>query len=63
MKPSISSQFFYVLNHYEMAKDYKELGYDKENTYVMNTEDVYLKEGIDLTSFEELTFNSQVKAK
>ena len=60
IKPYVEIEGINVDEIYNLAK---ELGYDKENTYVMNTEDVYLKEGIDLTSFEELTFNSQVKAK
>jgi len=60
IKPYVEIEGVNVDEIYNLAK---ELGYDKENTYVMNTEDVYLKEGIDLTSFEELTFNSQVKAK
>lgn len=35
------------------------LGYSKEQTRVMNTEDVYLEKGIDLSKYEEMTFNIQ----
>lgn len=37
------------------------LGYEKEDTVVMNTEDVYLKSGIDLTTYETMTFDIQEK--
>ena len=39
----------------------RELGYAKEETKVMNTEDVYLEKGIDLNDFEVLTFDKQIK--
>ena len=35
------------------------LGYSKEQTRVMNTEDVYLEKGIDLSKYEEMTFKIQ----
>ena len=35
------------------------LGYSKEQTRIMNTEDVYLEKGIDLSKYEEMTFNIQ----
>ena len=35
------------------------LGYSKEQTRVMNTEDVYLEKGIDLSKYEEMTFKTQ----
>lgn len=41
---------------YELAKL---LGYSKEQTRIMNTEDVYLEKGIDLLKYEEMTFNIQ----
>ena len=41
---------------YELAKL---LGYSKEQTRVMNTEDVYLEKGIDLSKYEEMTFKTQ----
>ena len=43
---------------YELAS---QLGFKKEEIKVMNTEDVYLDNGIDLTSFEILTFNEQLR--
>ena len=43
---------------YDLAS---KLGYKKEDTKIMNTEDVYLLNGIDLTSFEELTFERSIK--
>ncbi len=39
----------------------KKLGYDKSETKVMNTEDVYLLEGKDLNDYEVLTFDKQIK--
>lgn len=36
-----------------------EIGYTKEDCKVMNTDDVYLMQGIDLNSFEVLTFDEQ----
>lgn len=41
---------------YQLAED---LGYPKEKTKVMNTEDVYLEKGIDLTDYEVMTFDYQ----
>lgn len=41
---------------YELAE---KLGYLKEQVKVMNTEDVYLKSGIDLNKYEIMTFNYQ----
>ena len=41
---------------FELAKL---LGESKEQTRVMNTEDVYLEKGIDLSKYEEMTFNIQ----
>ncbi len=41
---------------YELSKL---LGYSKEQTRVMNTEDVYLEKGIDLSKYEEMTFKTQ----
>lgn len=35
------------------------LGYSKDETKVMNTEDVYLEKGIDLTDYEVMTFDYQ----
>ena len=35
------------------------LGYSKEQTRVMNTEDVYLEKGIDISKYEEMTFKTQ----
>ena len=43
---------------YELAKL---LGYSKEQTRIMNKEDVYLEKGIDLSKYEEMTFNIQNK--
>lgn len=40
----------------------KKLGYCKEETKVMNTEDIYLAKGIDLNDFEVLTFKEQIKS-
>ncbi len=37
------------------------LGYKKEDTKVMNIEDIYLMHGLDLNDFEVLTFNESVK--
>ncbi len=37
----------------------KKLGYAKNKTKVMNTEDVYLAKGIDLTNYEVMTFDYQ----
>ena len=44
---------------YEIAK---KLGYSKEETCIMNTEDVYLDNGYNLNSYEILTFKESVKA-
>lgn len=38
-----------------------ELGYKKEETKIMNTEDVFLDNGIDLNDYEILTFTESVK--
>ena len=35
------------------------LGYTKEQTRIMNAEDVYLENGIDISNYEELTFKTQ----
>ena len=35
------------------------LGYSKEQTRVIKTEDVYLEKGIDLSKYEEMTFKTQ----
>jgi len=43
---------------YEIAQA---LGYKKEETRIMNTEDVYLENNLDLTSYEILTFERSVK--
>jgi len=43
---------------YEIAE---KLGYSKDKTRIMNTEDVYLENNLDLTSFEILTFERSVK--
>lgn len=37
----------------------EKLGYSKEQAKVMNTEDVYLSKGIDLTDYEVMTFDKQ----
>lgn len=37
------------------------LGYSKNDAKVINTEDIYLRKGIDLNSFETLTFDKQLK--
>ena len=36
-----------------------EIGYTKDDCKIMNTEDVYLMQGIDLNYFEILTFDEQ----
>ena len=43
---------------YDIAR---ELGYKKEETKIMNTEDVFLDNGIDLNDYEILTFTESVK--
>lgn len=43
---------------YEIAQN---LGYSKDKTRIMNTEDVYLENNLDLTSYEILTFERSVK--
>ena len=43
---------------YEVAK---KLGYEKEDTKVMNTEDVFLLEGKNITDYEVLSFDEQIK--
>ena len=37
------------------------LGYKKAQTRVMNTEDVYIENGINLSDYEEMTFKTQNK--
>lgn len=40
----------------------QKLGYKKEQTKVMNTEDVYLEKGINLPDYEVMTFEKQILA-
>lgn len=58
IKPYIEIEGTNVDSIYNLAS---KLGYRKEDTKIMNTEDVYLLNGIDLTSFEELTFERSMK--
>lgn len=37
------------------------LGYTKEKTKIMNIEDIYLEQGLDLNDFEVLTFSESIK--
>ncbi len=58
IRPYIEIEGTNIDSIYDLAS---KLGYKKEDTKIMNTEDVYLLNGIDLTSFEELTFERSVK--
>ncbi len=44
----------------EIYETAKMLGFSKDECKVMNTEDVYLLEGKDLTKYEELTFSTSI---
>ena len=44
---------------YDIAK---KLGYSKDETCIMNTEDIYLDNGYNLNDYEILTFKESVKA-
>lgn len=52
--PYIKNEGSNVEEIYDIAK---RLGYKKEETCIMNTEDVYLDNGYNLNSYEILTFN------
>lgn len=56
LEPYIEIEGTNIDKIYELANM---LGYSKEQTRVMNTEDVYLEKGIDLSKYEEMTFNIQ----
>ena len=56
LEPYIEIEGSNIDKIYELANL---LGYSKEQTRVMNTEDVYLEKGIDLSKYEEMTFNIQ----
>ncbi len=56
LEPYIEIEGTNIDKIYELANL---LGYSKEQTRVMNTEDVYLEKGIDLSKYEEMTFNIQ----
>ncbi len=56
LEPYIEIEGTNVSDIYQLAED---LGYSKEQTKVMNTEDVYLEKGIDLTDYEVMTFDKQ----
>lgn len=58
LEPYIEIEGKNVDKIYELAKL---LGYTKEETCVINTEDVYLQKGIDLTQYEVMTFDKQEK--
>lgn len=58
LEPYIEIEGKNVEDIYELAE---ELGYSKEETKVMNTEDVYLEKGIDLTKYEIMAFDKQIK--
>lgn len=48
-------------NEKEIYQVLQLLGYDKINARIMNTEDVYLENNINLTDYEILTFDESVK--
>lgn len=56
LEPYIEIEGINIDKIYELANL---LGYSKEQTRIMNTEDVYLEKGIDLSKYEEMTFNIQ----
>ena len=56
LEPYIEIEGTNVEDIYNLAL---KLGYPKEKTKVMNTEDVYLLKGINLTDYEVMTFESQ----
>lgn len=56
LEPYIEIEGTNIDKIYELANL---LGYSKEQTRVMNTEDVYLEKGIDLSKYEEMTLNIQ----
>ena len=56
LEPYIEIEGSNIDKIYELANL---LGYSKEQTIVMNTEDVYLEKGIDLSKYEEMTFKTQ----
>ena len=56
LEPYIEIEGSNIDKIYELANL---LGYSKEQTRVMNTEDVYLEKGIDLSKYEEMTFKTQ----
>lgn len=56
LEPYIEIEGINIDKIYELANL---LGYSKEQTRVMNTEDVYLEKGIDLSKYEEMTFKTQ----
>lgn len=56
LEPYIEIEGSNIDKIYELANL---LGYSKEQTRVMNTEDVYLEKGIDLSEYEEMTFKTQ----
>lgn len=56
LEPYIEIEGTNIDKIYELANL---LGYSKEQTRVMNTEDVYLEKGIDLSKYEEMTFKTQ----
>lgn len=56
LEPYIEIECTNIDKIYELANL---LGYSKEQTRVMNTEDVYLEKGIDLSKYEEMTFKTQ----
>ena len=56
LEPYIEIEGTNIDKIYELANL---LGYSKEQTRVMNTEDVYLEKGIDLSKYEEMTFKIQ----
>lgn len=56
LEPYVEIEGKNVDSIYNLAE---KLGYSKEQAKVMNTEDVYLSKGIDLTDYEVMTFDKQ----
>ena len=58
LNPYIEIEGKSVKEIYNVAKL---LGYEKEQTCIMNTEDVYIQNGINLSDYQEMTFKIQRK--
>ena len=56
LEPYVEIEGTNAADIYELAE---KLGYTKDKTKVINTEDVYLAKGIDLTDYEVMTFDYQ----